>query len=65
MCNDILQKTFEPFPEGFEMYFRERFPRLLLDVFGVLQRHCKEEDAFKNYFSYTHFVSTIGRQYQT
>lgn len=45
-----IQQLFEPFPEGFETYFRIRFPRLLLEVFKVVHKHCRNEELFKRYF---------------
>ncbi|KAF2310247.1 hypothetical protein GH714_007401 [Hevea brasiliensis] len=36
-------------PEGFENYFSCRFPKLLIEVFKVMYRYCKEEEFFCKY----------------
>ncbi|KAI5067273.1 hypothetical protein GOP47_0017801 [Adiantum capillus-veneris] len=46
-----VQQLFGLYPEGFENYFRNRFPRLLLEVFGIMYRHCQNEEGFRKYFS--------------
>ncbi|KAH7332396.1 hypothetical protein KP509_20G085200 [Ceratopteris richardii] len=45
-----VQSMFSSHPEGFEIYFRNKFPRLLLEVFKVMERHCKHEEGFQKYF---------------
>lgn len=47
-----VQQLFDSYPEGFETYFRSRFPRLLLEVFKIVYRHCGNEDGFRKYFSF-------------
>ncbi|MCO5547528.1 hypothetical protein L7F22_000978 [Adiantum nelumboides] len=46
-----VQQIFGSYPEGFEYYFREKFPRLLIEVFTIMYRHCKNEEGFRKYFS--------------
>ncbi|KAF9683259.1 hypothetical protein SADUNF_Sadunf05G0194100 [Salix dunnii] len=36
-------------PEGFESYFSRRFPKLLIEVYKVISRYCKEEEFFRKY----------------
>ncbi|KAJ9186314.1 hypothetical protein P3X46_001902 [Hevea brasiliensis] len=36
-------------PEGFENYFSCRFPKLLIEVFKVIYRYCKEEEFFRKF----------------
>ena len=36
-------------PEGFESYFSRRFPKLLIEVYKVIYRYCKEEEFFRKY----------------
>ncbi|XP_048226917.1 serine/threonine-protein kinase/endoribonuclease IRE1b-like isoform X2 [Ricinus communis] len=36
-------------PEGFENYFSSRFPKLLIEVYKVMYRYCKEEEFFRKY----------------
>ncbi|KAJ7560303.1 hypothetical protein O6H91_04G123100 [Diphasiastrum complanatum] len=45
-----LQELFGTVPEGFEKYFRRRFPRLLVEVYKVLLQHCCREALFRRYF---------------
>ncbi|CAL9167836.1 unnamed protein product [Musa hybrid cultivar] len=45
-----LQETLGPVPEGFDMYFRSLFPKLLIEVYKVVCRYCKEEDSLGKYF---------------
>uniref|UniRef100_A0A0D6QX49 non-specific serine/threonine protein kinase n=1 Tax=Araucaria cunninghamii TaxID=56994 RepID=A0A0D6QX49_ARACU len=47
--NDILE-LLGTIPEGFDKYFRSRFPRLLLEVYKVFSQHCGEEEPFRKYF---------------
>jgi serine/threonine-protein kinase/endoribonuclease IRE1 len=46
----LFQESLGPFPEGFEIYFSAKFPRLLMEVYKVLYDHCKEEFTFKKFF---------------
>lgn len=39
-----------PVPMGFESYFSSRFPKLLMEVYKVLQRYCGEEEFFLKYY---------------
>lgn len=43
-------------PEGFETYFTSKFPRLLMEVYKVMQEHCKDELTFKRFFEANHAV---------
>ncbi|KAF7129075.1 hypothetical protein RHSIM_Rhsim10G0193700 [Rhododendron simsii] len=44
-----IQDTLGPVPEGFDGYFRSRFPKLLMEVYKVLYKYCSAEEWFKNY----------------
>lgn len=46
-----VQLLVGPFPEGFDNYFRNKFPRLLLEVYKIVQKHCWQEDLFQTYFA--------------
>ncbi|CAI7853143.1 unnamed protein product, partial [Closterium sp. NIES-53] len=46
-----LQELLGPLPDGFERYFRDRFPHLLLEVYHVLLQHCAHDPIFTKYFS--------------
>ncbi|GAB2254228.1 hypothetical protein Droror1_Dr00022037 [Drosera rotundifolia] len=45
-----IQAILGPIPEGFDDYFTNRFPRLLIEVYKVLSGQCKEEKCFQKYF---------------
>ncbi|KAG0585813.1 hypothetical protein KC19_2G041300 [Ceratodon purpureus] len=45
-----MQESLGPFPDGFEIYFSGKFPRLLMEVYKVLYEHCKEEPTFYKCF---------------
>lgn len=45
-----IQELVGPVPEGFDSYFASRFPRLLIEVYKVMSRYCKEEECFQRYF---------------
>ncbi|WOK92497.1 serine/threonine-protein kinase/endoribonuclease IRE1a-like [Canna indica] len=49
-----LQETLGPVPEGFDMYFTSRFPKLLIEVYKVFFRYCKEEVSLSKYFKRSH-----------
>ncbi|XP_073023993.1 LOW QUALITY PROTEIN: serine/threonine-protein kinase/endoribonuclease IRE1b-like [Primulina eburnea] len=36
-------------PEGFDSYFSARFPKLLIEVYGVILAHCVDEEIFEKY----------------
>ncbi|CAB4309313.1 unnamed protein product [Prunus armeniaca] len=44
-----IQEILGPVPEGFNSYFSSRFPKLLIEVYKVLYRYCKEEEFFCKY----------------
>ncbi|KAF7130523.1 hypothetical protein RHSIM_Rhsim10G0194100 [Rhododendron simsii] len=45
-----IQKILGPANEGFDGYFRCRYPRLLMEVYKVMHRYCREEEGFNKYF---------------
>eukprot|EP00250_Pteridium_aquilinum_P003675 c13984_g1_i2 orf=223-2751(+) len=45
-----VQELFTSYPEGFETYFRMKFPKLLVEVFKIVYRHCGNEEGFRKYF---------------
>ncbi|KAK4858274.1 hypothetical protein QYF36_013707 [Acer negundo] len=45
-----IQELVGPVPEGFDGYFATRFPRLLIEVYKVVCRYCREEECFQKYF---------------
>ncbi|GAB2210434.1 hypothetical protein Droror1_Dr00015700 [Drosera rotundifolia] len=45
-----IQELLGPVPEGFDTYFTSRFPRLLIEVHGVIQKYCVEEEWLSKYF---------------
>jgi serine/threonine-protein kinase/endoribonuclease IRE1 len=49
----IFQDLLGPVPEGYESYFRARFPRLLIEIYKVLIDHCKDERMFRRYFAWS------------
>ncbi|XP_068305761.1 serine/threonine-protein kinase/endoribonuclease IRE1b-like [Pyrus communis] len=44
-----VKEILGPVPEGFDGYFSSRFPKLLIEVYKVLYRYCKEEEFFCKY----------------
>jgi len=46
------QELIGPVPEGFNDYFASRFPRLLIEVYKVIYRNCKNDECFQRYFRY-------------
>ncbi|KAF3670600.1 Serine/threonine-protein kinase/endoribonuclease IRE1b [Capsicum annuum] len=50
-----IQKILGTIPEGFDGYFRSRFPQLLIEVYKVMSEHCKDEDCFRKYFTSSEF----------
>ncbi|KAK2355377.1 serine/threonine-protein kinase/endoribonuclease IRE1a [Trifolium repens] len=51
-----IQELVGPVPEGFNDYFANRFPRLLIEVYNVICKHCKEEECFQRYFKNDDFL---------
>ncbi|KAA8532082.1 hypothetical protein F0562_006776 [Nyssa sinensis] len=45
-----IQEILGPVPEGFDDYFASRFPKLLIEVYKVMYKYCKEEEMFHKYF---------------
>ncbi|GAA0140298.1 endoribonuclease [Lithospermum erythrorhizon] len=52
LSNEI-QEVLGQVPEGFDSYFSNRFPNLLVEVYKVMHRYCAEEDNFLRYFVYS------------
>lgn len=46
-----IQEILGPVPEGFDSYFSRRFPRLLIEVYNVMYRYCKEEEFLRKYIN--------------
>ncbi|PRQ19336.1 putative protein kinase IRE1 family [Rosa chinensis] len=44
-----IQELLGTVPEGFDSYFSSRFPKLLIEVYNVLYKYCKEEEFFRKY----------------
>lgn len=49
-----IQGILGPVPDGFDRYFSTRFPRLLIQVYKVIQCYCEEEETFHKYFKNYH-----------
>ncbi|XP_059440218.1 serine/threonine-protein kinase/endoribonuclease IRE1a-like isoform X2 [Corylus avellana] len=45
-----IQELVGPVPEGYDNYFASRFPKLLIQVYKVIYRYCREEECFQKYF---------------
>ncbi|XP_058187193.1 serine/threonine-protein kinase/endoribonuclease IRE1a-like isoform X2 [Rhododendron vialii] len=45
-----IQKILGPVNEGFDGYFRSRYPNLLMEVYKVMHQYCREEKGFNKYF---------------
>ncbi|KAJ4839031.1 hypothetical protein Tsubulata_018928 [Turnera subulata] len=45
-----VQELVGSVPEGYDGYFSSRFPRLLIEVYKVVCRYCREEECFQKYF---------------
>nr|KYP51973.1 Serine/threonine-protein kinase/endoribonuclease IRE1 [Cajanus cajan] len=45
-----IQELVGPVPEGFCNYFAVRYPKLLIEVYKVILKYCKEEECFQKYF---------------
>ncbi|XP_050388063.1 serine/threonine-protein kinase/endoribonuclease IRE1a-like [Argentina anserina] len=48
-----IQELLGPLPEGYDAYFASRFPKLLIEVYKVACKHCREEEWFQKYFKST------------
>lgn len=46
-----IQEILGPVPEGFDGYFGSRFPKLLMEVYRVMHKYCREEEGFNKYFN--------------
>ncbi|CAA6663142.1 unnamed protein product [Spirodela intermedia] len=46
-----LQELLGSVPEGFDYYFKARFPSLLIEVYKVMHRHCQDDPSFQKYFT--------------
>ncbi|RDX85409.1 Serine/threonine-protein kinase/endoribonuclease IRE1a, partial [Mucuna pruriens] len=47
-----IQELVGSVPEGFNAYFASRFPRLLIEVYKVICKNCKDDECFQRYFRY-------------
>ncbi|XP_021746941.1 serine/threonine-protein kinase/endoribonuclease IRE1b-like [Chenopodium quinoa] len=45
-----IQEVLGSVPEGFDNYFRDRFPKLLIEVYKVIYEYCHEEELLGKYF---------------
>ncbi|KAL5548681.1 hypothetical protein UlMin_003912 [Ulmus minor] len=45
-----IQELLGSKPEGYYEYFETRFPKLIIEVYKVVRKFCKEEDGFQKYF---------------
>jgi serine/threonine-protein kinase/endoribonuclease IRE1 len=45
----MLQELVGPVPEGYDNYFASRFPKLLIEVYKVVRKYCREEEWFQKY----------------
>ncbi|XP_047954674.1 serine/threonine-protein kinase/endoribonuclease IRE1a-like isoform X1 [Salvia hispanica] len=50
-----IQELIGAVPEGFDRYFRSRFPKLLIEVYKVMSKYCSKEDGFAKYFNGSDF----------
>ncbi|KAF5181472.1 Serine/threonine-protein kinase/endoribonuclease IRE1 [Thalictrum thalictroides] len=41
-----IQEILGPVPQGFDNYFANRFPKLLIEVYKVIYRYCRKEESF-------------------
>ncbi|KAL3345796.1 hypothetical protein AABB24_024644 [Solanum stoloniferum] len=46
-----IQEILGTVPEGFDGYFRRRFPQLLIEVYKVMSEYCKHDACFQKYFT--------------
>lgn len=44
-----IQELVGPVPEGYDNYFASRFPKLLIEVYKVVWKYCREEECFQKY----------------
>ncbi|KAL9238083.1 hypothetical protein vseg_012556 [Gypsophila vaccaria] len=45
-----IQEVLGSVPEGFDNYFTVRFPKLLIEVYGVIYDYCRDEELLGKYF---------------
>ncbi|CAA2972556.1 serine threonine- kinase endoribonuclease IRE1a isoform X1 [Olea europaea subsp. europaea] len=45
-----IQELIGSVPEGFDRYFKTRYPKLLIEVYKVMYAYCREEEWFLKYF---------------
>ncbi|KAH9613185.1 hypothetical protein KSS87_018935 [Heliosperma pusillum] len=48
-----IQALLGSVPDGFDEYFSSRFPRLLIEVYKVVYKHCYTENWFQKYLQYS------------
>ncbi|KAL8109074.1 hypothetical protein AgCh_025244 [Apium graveolens] len=46
-----IQELLGPISEGFYDYFGSRFPKLLIEVYRVMYKWCKDDERFRKYYS--------------
>ncbi|XVE94387.1 hypothetical protein REPUB_Repub02eG0004400 [Reevesia pubescens] len=46
-----IQELLGPVPEGYYDYFSSRFPKLLIEIYKVIYKYCKEEKFFLKYIN--------------
>lgn len=46
-----IQEILGPVPEGFDSYFSSRFPRLLMEVYNVMHKYCRDEEFLRKYIN--------------
>ncbi|RCK64099.1 Serine/threonine-protein kinase/endoribonuclease IRE1 [Candida viswanathii] len=47
---ESLQMKMNPLPFGFYKYFNDKFPKLLMEIYYVVEEHLKDEHVFKEYY---------------
>lgn len=45
-----LQQEMSPVPDGFYLYFQEKFPNMLMQVYYIVDKHLKHEHIFNEFF---------------
>lgn len=46
-----LQQKMSPLPNGFYIYFNEKFPKLLMEVYFIVEANLKDEHIFEEFYS--------------
>lgn len=45
-----LQAQMSPLPSGFYLYFNQKFPHLLMEIYAVVEKHLQKEHMFHEFF---------------